>query len=661
MPLSVKNFNYNSAASSNAVHFTGIKTGKFSNLKTLKNISKLRLDGIYQTLENKIAPGFIQQNGSNFFYKKANSFLDALKYPFTKMPLEILNGIANKFDIPSLKNSNLLAKFRQNAETEKYERAFRGLIQNGSAFIEKNGTNADKIEDGFYKLFNENLAPEKAKYNTTHERTIVRFVSGFTAAAILGNDFYNKSIMNGKTDAEAKKEAKSKRNQEIIENTQEAITQYFTLSAASGFVNNSTFGAPVLNTVLSLVSRITSRLSTGRPLTRIKPENIAKAPLKTLSVEEFSDAVKNNKPVEFKDREFIQNKGEDKKHILSFKNILLVCLTSIGTGFAFKGIKNTKAFNDVKDLVLNLKPVNNALQKYHNATIRKIYLNNDEMQDFTEALRKSGHKNMAKYYSNKQQTLTPNKDRKFFIGEYEKFTKIPLLNIEISNKELYTLPLAPFKIAKEIIGYPYKLANNLLQGLGLIKKDEKKLKNDINLINTYLDFKKQAAKFNNKTDSKEFLEHYAKHIDENWYSALNKETKSNVNNCDIGKLTALLGVFTSIYFSTTDDYNATLKQTGDIEKANKDARLRGVNKIIRTAVQCVFLGLNNLFKIPYSKSLLGAGIITAGCTILTDSVSRILSGMPFRKMNKEQLEEYNKNKKEGALKWYYNALDKLTD
>ena len=30
-------------------------------------------------------------------------------------------------------------------------------------------------------------------------------------------------------------------------------------------------------------------------------------------------------------------------------------------------------------------------------------------------------------------------------------------------------------------------------------------------------------------------------------------------------------------------------------------------------------------------------------------------------MNKEELEAYNKNKKEGILKGYYNALDKLTD
>ena len=30
-------------------------------------------------------------------------------------------------------------------------------------------------------------------------------------------------------------------------------------------------------------------------------------------------------------------------------------------------------------------------------------------------------------------------------------------------------------------------------------------------------------------------------------------------------------------------------------------------------------------------------------------------------MNKEQLEEYNKNKKEGILKGYYDTLDKITD
>ncbi|MDO5438124.1 MAG: hypothetical protein Q4F80_08010, partial [bacterium] len=139
------------------------------------------------------------------------------------------------------------------------------------------------------------------------------------------------------------------------------------------------------------------------------------------------------------------------------------------------------------------------------------------------------------------------------------------------------------------------------------------------------------------------------------------ETQSGVKNAAIGKTTQLLGTFGSLYFAMTDDYNRTAKQTGDKQKAAKDARLRGVNKIIRIATQIVVMGINDIFKIPYAKSIMGAGAITAACTVMTDSISRTLSGMPFKKMNKEELEQYNKNKKEGILKGYYNALDKLTD
>ena len=62
-------------------------------------------------------------------------------------------------------------------------------------------------------------------------------------------------------------------------------------------------------------------------------------------------------------------------------------------------------------------------------------------------------------------------------------------------------------------------------------------------------------------------------------------------------------------------------------KAQQDARLRGINKIIRIATQIVIMNINNIFKIPYAQSILGAGVNTAICTILTDSISRTLSGI----------------------------------
>jgi len=668
-----------SAVQNNSPSFRGLGRGKIAHFSAIKNITGCHLGGMYKKLSGKVSGDFIQGNT----YKKANAIVDTLKYPFTQMPLEILNSFSRKFNIEGLYNSKLLTNFRTAAENEKYERALRGLLKNGDAFLNEvaksRGIKPSDIEkivcstrgqnkcgnfgeicsdvtEKFFKLFDENLAADKPKYNTAHERTIVRVVSGYVAAKMLWYDFFNKSIKNGKTEAEATQEAESKMKQELLENGQEALSQYLMLGAFSGFANNSTFGAPLLTTALSTVFRVTSRLSTGRPLTRIKaPERF---PVKILTMDGFLNSIQNKKPVEFE--EIKPKEKEEKKHLLCFKNIALACLASIGAGFALRGFKNTKAFDKIKNSVMDLGPVKAAAQRFKQATVGELLVDEKELEQLRRTLNNCEHQDMTRYCDSKIEAL-PKKDGKYFIGEYEKFATIPILNIQVSKKELYTLPLAPLKIVKEIVSYPYKLVSSALEGLKIIKKAKKPgLKNEAGLVNTFLDFRKQAAKFDNKIESDAFLEHYSKHLEENWLEALNKETKSNVDNCNIGKLTALLGVFSSIYFSTTDDYNSTLKQTGDVDKANKDARLRGLNKIIRTSVQCVFLGLNNLFKIPYSSSLIGAGAITAACTVLTDSVSRVLSGMPFRKMNKEELEQYSRSKKEGVLKGYYDALDKLT-
>lgn len=698
--------------SKNTVSFTGLRTGKISNLLTIKSFSDCHLDGIYYKLKDKVSPDFIQEQGTDILYKKANSLADTLKYPFTRMPLEFLNSFANKFNIKSLQNGRLLTNFKQTIENEQYERAMRGLLQiSDNAFndiIKKNNIGAenvkdflcqskkcnkagfagqcDNVADKFYKLFDENLSKSKAHYNTPHERTVVKIVSGTTAALMMGNDFYNKSILNGKSEDEAKASADGKIKQELIESGQEALAQYFTLGAFSEFTNNHTLGAPILNTALSTIFRITSRVSTGRPLTKIKiPEKI-KSKLGFISLTDFAEAAKNKQSKDFvQQTQSLKEPEKEKKHLLSLKNIGLACLASIGIGFALKGAKSTKTFEKIEEAVKNSKPV----RSIHNAMFGEKWITKNEIDEFGGILRICKHKDMEKYYQNKFDKLMKNpsinKDGKTLIGEYEKTLKIPFTKILVSRKELMQVPLIPFKIAFEFASYPYKAAHKILEGITGSEKVAnavKNIKNDnvkkhaenfvgffnkkpdkvnCNLINTYMDFEEQLQKHGGMIND-EFIEFYQKHIDNNWISALNKETQSGVNNAAIGKLTSLLGTFASLYFAMTDDFNETAKQTGDKEKAEKDARLRGLNKIIRMTTQIAFMDiLNGAFKIPYAQSILGAGIITAACTVLTDSVSRVLSGMPFKKMNKEELEAYNKNKKEGLLNGYYNALDKLTD
>ena len=660
--------------------------GKVINLPSTKAISECRLDDIFNFLNNKTGSNFIQSINNETRYLKANSLLDTLKYPFVDLPKDFLAFISKKFNIKSLQDSNLLQNYVKAQQDKSYQRAMRGLIKNGDNFIaqfaKEKGINTSELEKflcknecnpqfkelcdsvvkKFYKLFDENLAKDKAHYHTPHERTIVRLVSGLTAAIMLGNDFYNKSIMNGVSEDEAIKSASTKRKQEILATVQEALSQYFLLGAFASFSNNSQLGAPLLNTALGILFHITSRLSTKRPLKRIdlpeKPQNQSQ-----LAINKFIDNIKKgNEPTLNNDN---QEKEENKKHLLSLKNILLATLASIGIGFAFKGIKSTKTFNNLKDTILNLDIVKELSKKYHNFTVGEVWVDKNEADEFCNLFGSIGSKNAKIYYTelfnNAFKTSNNSQTQKILLGEYEKMSKIPFTNIQMSRKELLQIPLMPIKFVTELLSYPYKAVHKILEGLKVVKKPEKiELKNDYHILNTYLDFKEQLAKFGG-TINDDFLEFYKNHIQKNRISALNKETQSSVKNAAIGKTTQLMGTFGSLYFAMTDEFNNTASQTGDKQKAQKDARLRGINKIIRIATQIVIMNINNIFKIPYAQSILGAGVITAICTMLTDSISRTLSGMPYRKMDKEELEKYYKEHKEGKLKGYYDMLDKLTE
>ena len=391
-----------------------------------------------------------------------------------------------------------------------------------------------------------------------------------------------------------------------------------------------------------------------------KPQNQSQ-----LTINKFIDNIKKGNVPTLTNSNNNQEKEANKKHLLSLKNILLATLASIGIGFAFKGIKSTKTFNNLKDTILNLDIVKELSKKYRNFTVGEVWVDKNEADEFCNLFGSIGSKNAKLYYTelfnNAFKTSNNSQTQKILLGEYEKMSKIPFTNIQMSRKELLQIPLMPAKFVTELLSYPYKAVHKILEGLKVVKKPEKiELKNDYHILNTYLDFKEQLAKFGG-TINDDFLEFYKNHIQKNRISALNKETQSSVKNAAIGKTTQLMGTFGSLYFAMTDEFNNTASQTGDKQKAQKDARLRGINKIIRIATQIVIMNINNIFKIPYAQSILGAGVITAICTVLTDSISRTLSGMPYRKMDKEELEKYYKEHKEGKLKGYYDMLDKLTE
>ena len=125
---------------------------------------------------------------------------------------------------------------------------------------------------------------------------------------------------------------------------------------------------------------------------------------------------------------------DENKHILSFKNIAIACAISIGCGFAFRNIKDTKIFKNVMESVMNFKPIKTLSGKFKEATVSKLYASKEEMNTFYKALSDCKYTNMKKHYSRMLDKVQKNPNGTFdcgklFIGEYEKFAKIPHTNI----------------------------------------------------------------------------------------------------------------------------------------------------------------------------------------------------------------------------------------
>src|SRR5699024_1346770 len=132
-------------------------------------------------------------------------------------------------------------------------------------------------------------------------------------------------------------------------------------------------------------------ISTGRELTRIKINDSSQPSF--LSINKFINSVKENKHAELKKQKL---EKDDKNHILSLKNILLATGASIGVGFALKGIKSTKTFNNIKEQITNLDFVKDITKKYRNFTVGEVWVSKDDINNLYNTYAKSGFISVAK-------------------------------------------------------------------------------------------------------------------------------------------------------------------------------------------------------------------------------------------------------------------------
>lgn len=624
-----------------------------------------------------------------------------------KIPVGILSSLAENLHkkFPKVKllggfdNLGFITKYRDKLALSNKAKALQGLYETGAKLI-PDGAKIDnagkaasgKVKDGLNKLLNDSMGFGKSTFDSKYERFWARIVSGFTAAMFLGKDFSNKAKMKGKSDEEAAQVARQKQGQEMVANLGEGAAQFAILGLFAKQSNTKIWFAPVAGALIGLTFHIVSRLASGMPLKRVKVPEQANANKAPKNMEDFISFAKKNE--ENKTENEQESEQKTKKPLLSLKNIAIACGAIIATGFTLRFAKG-KLDKTPLGVSLNGK-VQKLKDKFKDMTIEKVYASGSEIRNLSDELTKAGEKELGKDIARKTQTALARagKDGKILIGTRQKTTKL-FGKIEVPTVKLYEALVAPFKFVKDMVTYPYKIARSLAEAAGLIKKQavktpvKFKIKNpealDLSKVskqklqgrklklvktlkpansediydfkNIFLQYKGHKEKY---VKPEELTKNFSEYVKKMREVSINSTSASKVDNTASGVMAGVLGTLTGMTFSMNDEFNNSVKVGRTKEEADKDARLRGVNKFFRMMVQGVVLGvLNKTFIKQYNGSLLKVAGLTFVSTTCTDTISRALTGMPFKKMNKEEQETYKEKQKTGKLAWYHKLIDKL--
>lgn len=608
-------------------------------------------------------------------------FLEGLK-DMAKMPLAISANLAKflhqKFpDIKLFDNfysSKHVQNYFQDAALKNDVATLRGVYLNGKKFIDEIGKpSGDKCGCGQVKNHCENLSDKldealndsmdfaKAQYDTKYERFITRLVSGFTAAGFLGKDFFNRAKMNGKDDETANKDKKEKVNQEVIANIGEAISQFAFLATFPILANTKKWVTPLVSAGIGFTFNIVSRLIVGRPLSRIKmgalalPKELRNAPM---GIEDFKNHAKENTKKDNK-----TDNNQNKKSLLSLKNILLVSAGSIAAGFALRYGKTkfikTDMYKSLQNMFSNSK-IGKALRNLKADEIENIYTDSKELKSLCETLSEVGEDSIGKKIKqNIQEIIGEDEKTKLLIGK--KYRNIKLFGkVEIPLYKIHKLPLAPFEFIKSIVAFPYQKALQLAEGLKWVEKIDKpkELSDPYKIRNILTRYREYKNLYGHNREL--FVNNFRKYVQKTHESSLNTITASKIENEKITVAAQVLGMLFGITFNMNDDFNKTVENGGTKIEAEKAARLRGLNKFSRTSIQAVIAAtLNGAFAKQYNSNLIKAGIITATATVLTDIACRVLTGMPFKQMTKNEQETYKQEQEQGISGKYFKFIDRL--
>ncbi|MBR2954371.1 MAG: hypothetical protein IKC45_08325, partial [Clostridia bacterium] len=285
---------------------------------------------------------------------------DGLKYPFTTLPADMLNGSVELLGkIKPLKNwsDNVLAKpmfknIRQRSKLDAKVNALHGLLETKDQLLGKLAkgdlTEAQVSSEMFQRSVKMFDTMKYGAYDTKHERALNRLVSGLPPAIFLATDAYNLSRMMDDDSEKAEKEKKTRFRQEVTRILSSGYLTLVTLGALNKYINNSKLGIMLMTGGTVLVTEAFSRIANGKHLTRLTPEDARRineendAPEKNIKPDMSFKANPETKPVD---------KAPQQKPLLTFDTIMKASAVVIGAGYAIKGLRKLPAVNKMFNIV----------------------------------------------------------------------------------------------------------------------------------------------------------------------------------------------------------------------------------------------------------------------------------------------------------------------
>ena len=666
----------------------------------------------------------ISMDGDNItIHKKTIPHLawDGILYPFKILPGDVLNGLVEMAGkIPVLKGWSektlklpMFKNIRQRSKIDKKVNSLVGMItyrenklkdaiegykkvhgiapdekalEQIKADVEKN------MQSSVFQTITKPFDYKTGNYDTKHERALNRLVSGLPPAIFLANDAYNLSRMMDDDPKAAEKERKTRFKQETSRILTSGYLTLITMGAFQKFINKSKFGIVLTTGITVLVTEMFSRLSNGKHITRLTPEQARKINEKEHAPEAQIKPVDNNGQIsstgnpEQKDDKI----KEQQKPLLSFDTLMKASAGVLAAGYAIKGFKNIPAiknaalkfFENMDADKLNKLGVNkeklsldNAVktfedkviyrpftQFYKNITSTAYHVAPAKFDATIMVLRKNGYEQLADQYEKVGKSAIKNIDGNEFLdlGSRDKMFKV--FGKDVSVKPFVNFVIAPFKFMWNTVTLPYWMVDEKIGNLFRKAKPKSKPR-DIDALATSFDkiSKKAQAFANGKVTSEQFEDF----IKINMTNAFNRDSMSNVSNAELSNLAKTAASVATIWFLMTDNYNMVmLKSNGnDKDGANTKFKERFVQEGSRLFYQTLLIDLfNSTFRNSYNASLLGMSWVTLADTTLGEILTRSSVGIPVKAHTRDELIdiETKQNNSTGFKKKYYNFMQRLT-